>query len=92
MNVLRTTQTSAIVSSHILVRQVFWQSYIWVLLSYFYTNYTRRGFGGRVPLNGTGVMSVILDMATPLPANARKADSRPRPTPRTTTDASFMPI
>ncbi|EHE95045.1 hypothetical protein STHE1630_00037, partial [Streptococcus thermophilus CNCM I-1630] len=40
-------------------------------------NYTRRRFGGRAPLCGTGVTSRIAVTSRPAAARARIADSRP---------------
>src|SRR3982751_4878517 len=54
--------------------------------------YTRRGFGGRGPLCGTGVVSLIELMWIPLVEKARIEDSRPAPTPETTTATSLTPI
>src|SRR3989344_8054601 len=56
-----------------------------------YENYTRRGFFGLGPLNGTGVISLMELTATPLLMNPRMADSRPDPTPLTTTSISLSP-
>src|SRR3989338_2701642 len=55
-------------------------------------DYTRRGFGGRGPLCGTGVSSAMRETSIPLPANPRSADSRPAPTPRITTSTSLTPM
>src|SRR3989344_5843528 len=55
-------------------------------------NYTRLGLGGRGPLCGIGVASLIERIWMPLPEKARRTDSRPAPTPRIITDASFSPI
>src|SRR5680860_501206 len=51
----------------------------------------RRGLRGLGPLNGTGVLSLIEEMATPLEINERIEDSRPEPTPLTTISISFKP-
>ena len=52
----------------------------------------RRAFGGRGPLCGTGVMSLMAVIWIPLVEKARIDDSRPAPTPDTTTETSFTPI
>src|SRR5210317_186825 len=44
-------------------------------------SYTRRFLGGRQPLWGMGVTSVILVILNPALLNARTADSRPGPGP-----------
>ena len=55
--------------------------------------YTLRGFGGRGPLNGTGVLSSIEAIIAPLFAtNERIAESRPAPTPFTIITTSLRPI
>src|ERR1700691_6658987 len=53
--------------------------------------YTRRRFGGRQPLCGTGVTSLIALMCKPEEASARTADSRPAPGPFTRTSTDFIP-
>src|ERR1700683_3357730 len=53
--------------------------------------YTRRRFGGRQPLCGTGVTSLIALMCKPEDAKARTADSRPAPGPFTRTSTDFIP-
>src|SRR6516162_7597078 len=55
------------------------------------THYTRRRFGGRHPLCGTGVTSRIERTSSPDDAKARTADSRPEPGPLTTTSTLRMP-
>ena len=45
--------------------------------------YTRRRFGGRQPLCGIGVTSVIETTCMPAVCSARIAASRPEPGPRT---------
>src|SRR3989338_7252723 len=52
----------------------------------------RRGFLGLGPLCGTGVLSLIELTSTPLAINARIADSRPLPTPRTIASTDLRPI
>src|SRR3989338_864706 len=54
--------------------------------------YILRAFGGRGPLCGTGVTSLIAVIWMPLVEKARIDDSRPAPTPETTTDTSFTPM
>src|SRR5690554_6327989 len=54
-------------------------------------SYTRRFFGGRQPLCGMGVMSVMLLTFNPHAFNARTADSRPGPGPLTFTSRFFRP-
>jgi len=54
--------------------------------------YTLRGFFGFGPLCGTGVTSLIELMTIPLEINPLIPDSRPDPTPFTTTDTSRIPI
>src|SRR5271170_6427351 len=53
--------------------------------------YTRRRFGGRQPLCGTGVTSLMALMCNPEDARARTADSRPAPGPFTRTSTDFIP-
>src|SRR5277367_6979482 len=65
-----------------------------VSFSYFsnlFACYTRRRFGGRQPLCGTGVTSLIALMCKPEDASARTADSRPAPGPFTRTSTDFIP-
>src|SRR6185295_15939650 len=52
---------------------------------------TRRRFGGRQPLCGIGVTSLMDLMSRPLAASARMADSRPAPGPLTLTSTERMP-
>src|SRR5208282_4911735 len=52
---------------------------------------TRRLFGGRQPLCGIGVTSLISTMCSPAAASARTADSRPEPGPFTRTSTLFIP-
>src|SRR5277367_1903565 len=52
---------------------------------------TRRRFGGRQPLCGTGVTSLMALMCSPDEASARTADSRPAPGPFTRTSTDFIP-
>src|SRR5512135_1788789 len=60
----------------------------YLLVSY----YTLRFFGGRQPLCGIGVTSVIERTRNPLACNARIAASRPGPGPFTNTSTSITPI
>src|SRR5207302_2177686 len=53
--------------------------------------YTRRFFGGRQPLCGSGVTSSIALTVSPAACSAVIADSRPEPGPLTFTSISFMP-
>ncbi len=53
-------------------------------------DYTRRRFGGRAPLCGTGVTSRIAVTSRPA-ARARIADSRPEPGPLTVTSTVLRP-
>src|ERR1700691_999408 len=53
--------------------------------------YTRRRFGGRQPLCGTGVTSLIALICKPEDASARTADSRPAPGPFTRPSPDFIP-
>src|SRR6516165_2778035 len=53
--------------------------------------YTLRRFGGRQPLCGTGVTSLIERTSRPDEASARTADSRPEPGPLTRTSTTRMP-
>src|SRR5204863_3524774 len=52
---------------------------------------TRRRFGGRQPLCGIGVTSLIDLMSSPDAARARMADSRPAPGPFTFTSTERTP-
>lgn len=54
-------------------------------------NQTRRFLGGRQPLCGIGVMSVIERTRSPAACSERTADSRPGPGPLMKTSASRMP-
>src|SRR3989344_7001546 len=54
--------------------------------------YTLLGFLGFGPLCGIGVTSLIEVMFIPFEIKPLMPDSRPEPTPFTTTLASFMPI
>src|SRR5579872_48551 len=54
-------------------------------------NYTRRRFGGRQPLCGIGVESLIVRTSMPEAARARIADSRPEPGPLTRTSTLRTP-
>src|SRR3989338_11556323 len=54
--------------------------------------YTLLALGGRGPLCGTGVASLMLCTCAPLETKLRMADSRPEPTPFTTTEISRTPI
>src|SRR5512135_2894352 len=51
----------------------------------------RRRLGGRQPLWGMGVMSVMLLILMPSAFNARTADSRPGPGPLMRTSRFLMP-
>src|SRR5690625_1664161 len=53
--------------------------------------YTRRFFGGRQPLCGIGVTSVIDITLKPMPFRARTEDSRPGPGPWICTSRFFTP-
>src|SRR5210317_1089616 len=57
----------------------------------FLYSYTRRFLGGRQPLCGIGVTSVMLVILYPQPLSARTADSRPGPGPLTCTSRFFKP-
>src|ERR1043165_1567658 len=54
-------------------------------------DYTRRFFGGRQPLCGIGVLSLIDRTSSPAVDNARTADSRPAPGPATCTSTVRSP-
>src|SRR5512143_757798 len=53
--------------------------------------YTRRRLGGRQPLWGTGVTSLMDVTLNPVFWRARSADSRPGPGPLTKTSTLFIP-
>src|SRR6516164_4042394 len=53
--------------------------------------YTRRRLGGRQPLWGMGVTSLIAEISSPAACNERIAASRPAPGPLTHTSTRFMP-
>src|SRR5258707_497209 len=53
--------------------------------------YTRRRFGGRQPLCGIGVRSLIDFTSIPTVDKARTADSRPAPGPLTLTSTDLTP-
>lgn len=53
--------------------------------------YTRRRLGGRHPLCGTGVVSLIAVIVNPALCSPRTADSRPAPGPFKLTSTSFIP-
>src|SRR5699024_8358197 len=55
-------------------------------------DYTRRRFGGRHPLCGTGVKSRIAVTSRPAACSERIAASRPAPGPFTATSRDFMPL
>src|SRR5271168_120063 len=52
---------------------------------------TRRRFGGRHPLCGIGVTSLIETTLSPEACRARTADSRPPPGPLTCTSTALIP-
>src|SRR5580704_17321057 len=54
-------------------------------------SYTLRRFGGRHPLCGIGVRSLIALTSIPTVARARTADSRPAPGPLTRTSTELSP-
>src|SRR5438270_6247372 len=56
-----------------------------------WSRYTLRLFGGRHPLCGIGVTSLIVFTSRPAAARARIADSRPDPGPFTRTSTERMP-
>src|SRR2546426_10932338 len=53
--------------------------------------YTRRRLGGRQPLCGIGVTSLIAEISSPAACSERIAASRPAPGPFTHTSTRFMP-
>src|SRR5437870_13319740 len=53
--------------------------------------YTRRRLGGRQPLWGMGVTSLIAEISSPAACRERIAASRPAPGPFTQTSTRFMP-
>src|SRR5258706_6303090 len=53
--------------------------------------YTRRRLGGRQPLWGMGVTSLIAEISRPAAWSERMAASRPAPGPLTQTSTRFMP-
>src|SRR5260370_41087817 len=55
-------------------------------------SYTRRFLGGRHPLCGIGVTSLIARTSIPAVLNARTADSRPEPGPDTRTSSTRNPV
>src|SRR5262247_3673627 len=55
-------------------------------------SYTRRRFGGRQPLCGTGVTSEIEEILKPTAFKARTADSRPGPGPLILTSRFLTPL
>src|SRR5215472_5946283 len=55
-------------------------------------SYTRRFFGGRQPLCGIGVTSLIARTSIPAVDSARTADSRPDPGPLTRTSTVRSPL
>src|SRR4051794_22266341 len=57
----------------------------------FHRLYTRRFFGGRQPLCGSGVTSSMTLMVRPAACSAVMADSRPAPGPLTLTSTSLRP-
>ena len=70
---------------------------IYVLFKYlifeqkFGINYTLLRFGGRQPLCGKGVTSLIIVTSKPAALKARIAASRPEPGPFTKTSTRFKP-
>jgi hypothetical protein len=54
-------------------------------------DYTLLFFGGRQPLCGNGVMSLIIEISRPDWDNALIAPSRPEPGPFTYTSQRFIP-
>ena len=61
----------------------------WVLVVFY--DYTRRFLGGRQPLCGSGVMSLIITISRPDCDSERIAPSRPEPGPLTNTSTRFKP-
>src|ERR1035441_2060695 len=57
-----------------------------------YSHYTRRFLGGRHPLCGMGVTSLMARTSIPAVLNARTADSRPEPGPETRTSTTRSPL
>src|SRR4051812_31196967 len=55
-------------------------------------NQTLRFLGGRQPLCGMGVTSLIARTSMPAVARARTADSRPEPGPATRTSTVRIPV
>src|SRR6478752_10475946 len=62
-----------------------------ILQDAWFVSYTRRFFGGRQPLCGSGVTSSIALMVRPAACRAVMADSRPEPGPLTFTSISLTP-
>ena len=56
------------------------------------SRYTRRTFFGRGPLCGIGVTSLIDNTLNPWLASERIAESRPLPTPETSTSTLTNPV
>src|ERR1019366_5512261 len=56
------------------------------------TSYTLRFLGGRHPLCGMGVTSLMDRTSIPAVLNARTADSRPEPGPETRTSTTRSPL
>src|ERR1035437_5275403 len=61
-------------------------------LSHVLPTYTLRFLGGRHPLRGTGVTSLMDRTSIPAVLNARTADSRPEPGPQTRTSTTRSPL
>src|SRR5438105_13926908 len=57
-----------------------------------FLNHTLLRFGGRQPLCGIGVTSLIFRTSMPAAASARTADSRPDPGPLTRTSTVRSPL
>src|SRR5438067_6090543 len=57
----------------------------------FHSDQTLRFFGGRQPLCGMGVRSLICRTSIPAVDSARTADSRPEPGPLTRTSTVLSP-
>src|SRR6266545_4764241 len=71
-------------------------SYKWIAASMmpaarYHNYYTRLFFGGRQPLCGIGVRSLMALTSMPAVASARTADSRPAPGPLTRTSTLRIP-